>query len=167
MLNLKDTHFIAWLSAALTVASLTMPAQAADPPGRAIPAEKLKQLPDSHVIESQGKRITVGELRKIREAEARVAEDKAKSARIEAGAELKTLQAKLAAETEAKLKSDHAKLMAELPRLRQAGAPAQAPQREAIQREAAQLYQRSKTASPAEKAQIEKRAGELLRQLGR
>jgi hypothetical protein len=34
-----------------------------------------------------------------------------------------------------------------------------------IQREAAQLFQRSKTASPAERAQIERRAGQLLQQL--
>ena len=39
------------------------------------------------------------------------------------------------------------------------------PQLEAIEQEAAQLWQRSQRASPAEQAQIEQRAGQLLQQL--
>jgi hypothetical protein len=41
----------------------------------------------------------------------------------------------------------------------------QARQLDAIQEEAAQLFQRSKTAPPGEQAQIEQRAGQLLQQL--
>jgi len=65
----------------------------------------------------------------------------------------------------AKLQADRAKAMAEFTRLRQAAATPQARQLEAIKEEAAQLYERSKHASPAEQAQIEQRARQLLQQL--
>lgn len=125
--------------------------------------QQLKGLPDNAVIESKRGRFTVGEIRakgvqKWKEIEAKAqADDAQKRAKFQAHL------AKIEQQRRAKLEADRAKAMAEFTRLRLA--PAASAQREVIQQEAAQLFQRSKTASPAERAQIEQRAGQLLQQL--
>ncbi len=125
--------------------------------------QQLKVLPDSAVIESKRGRLTVGEIRakgmqKWKEIEAKAQADDAEM-KVKYQGELQKWQQ----QRQAKLEADRAKAMAEFTRL--SLAPAASAQREVIQQEAAQLFQRSKTASPAEQAQIEQRAAQLLQQL--
>lgn len=166
MSNFKNA-FAPCLLGGFTVVLLSVPLEAADPPGKAISWERLQQLPESQVIESKGKRVTVGEVKKLLRADFEKAAAKAKTARTESQAKLTALQSKLTTGRKAKFDADRGKALAEVSRLEQAGGSTQGSPREAIEKEAQQLYQRSKTASAAEKAQIDKRANELLRQLER
>jgi hypothetical protein len=94
------------------------------------------------------------------------AEVKAKTAAATAQAAFEADRAKFLQGQKAKLEAENAKVRAEVSRLRQQRpAPAQSPQLDAIRREAGQLLERSKTASPAERAQIDQRAAQLLQQL--
>jgi DMSO/TMAO reductase YedYZ molybdopterin-dependent catalytic subunit len=82
-------------------------------------------------------------------------------------AEAQFEQSRIQFEQQQKAESEahKAKAMAEFTRRTQAAATLQVRQLEAIQKEAAKLYERSKRASPAEQAQIEQRALQLLEQL--
>ena len=127
--------------------------------------EQLKRLPDTAVIELQGQRLTVGEIRARGAQRQREVMMKAQAAAREAQSKFAARRAQFLQQQQAQLQADNAKAMAEVARLRQAAGPARSPQLEAIEQEAAQLFQRSQRASPAERAQIEQRAGELLQQL--
>ncbi len=90
----------------------------------------------------------------------------------QARAQAEAKAAAAAAKAQAEFEADRAKFLdAEKAKVRTAGrrpaAPAQSPQLDAIRREANQLAERVRTASPAEQAQIEERAAQLLQQLGR
>jgi hypothetical protein len=117
---------------------------------------QLKTLPDSTVVESEGKRLTVGEIK------ARSTEIQRKAvANAEAGARSAAERsAARAAQFErrkmAKLDADKAKGTVELGRISQF---------EAIRKEAAQMMERSKTATPAQMNEMNQRAQQLLRQL--
>jgi len=144
----------------LVTLGLTRPVWAGAAPGTVIPVERLtlrqiQQLPDSQVIESRGQRITIGELKRMREAEGRAAEASARAAKNEVDAKLRALQGKLAADKQT-IDLQNAKAMAEFARLGHVAA---------MEQEAAQLWQRAQRASPAEQAQIEQRAAQLLQQL--
>jgi hypothetical protein len=127
--------------------------------------QQLKRLPDSAVIESQGRRFTVGEIRARAAQRRREMAAKAPVAARAAQAKVAARQAQFLQQQQAQLQADNVKAMAEFGRLRQARATPQARQVEAIEQEAAQLFQRSQRAAPAERAQIEQRAGQLLQQL--
>lgn len=117
---------------------------------------QLRSLPDAAVVESGGRRVTVGEIR-ARAVEAQ----KAVVAGAEADAKASAAKfaargAQLAQQRQAKLDADGAKATTEVARLRGV---------DAIRAEAARLLQRSKTASPAQLMEIEARAKQLLEQL--
>ena len=131
--------------------------------------EQFDRLPDTQPIEIKGQRMTAGGIRanraKMRQARAE-AEAKATAAAAKAQAEFEADRAKFLQEQKARLDTENAKVRAEVARLRQQRpAPAQSPQLDAIRREAGQLLERSKTASPAERVQIEQRAAQLRQQL--
>lgn len=162
MFNLRTSRVMTslLLLGTLVTPGLTMPVWAGGAPSTVIPVERLtlrqiQQLPDSQVIESRGQRITIGELKRMREAEGRAAEASARAAKNEVEAKLRALQGKLAADKQT-IDLQNAKAMADFGRLGQVAA---------MEQEAAQLFQRSKTASPAEQVQIEQRAALLLQQL--
>jgi hypothetical protein len=137
-----------------------LPAEAGGVQGPVIRGDQLTKqqfeaLPDSAVIEFKGRRMTKGQIR------AKAAKSTETMARGQAPA--RAAQARVAArhaqflqQQQAQLQADNAKAMAEFGRLRQVAA---------IEQEAAQLFQRSKTAAPAERAQIDQRAAQLLQQL--
>lgn len=125
--------------------------------------EQLKTLPDATVIELRGERTTAGEIRAKMRLPADVATTRAqavaaqlKANTSQATARFEGRRTQFLQQQQAKLQADNAKAMAELALLRQEAA---------IQQEAAQLLQRSKTASPQERAQIQQRASQLLQQL--
>ena len=128
--------------------------------------EHFDRLSDTQPIEIKGQRMTAGKIRaNMRQARAE-AEAKAKVAAAKVQAEFEAERTKFLQAQKAKLEAENAKVRAEVTRLRQQQpAPAQSPQLDAIRREAGQLLERSKTASPAERAQIEQRAAQLIQQL--
>jgi hypothetical protein len=150
-----------------------LPAEAGEVQGQIIRGDQLTKqqleaLPDNTVIEFKGKRITRAEIRakasKSNEAMAKVPAAVATKVR----AKFDQRRALFEQQQQAKLNADNQKVNAEFARLQQTGGgTTQDSKRAAIENEARDLSQRYKTASPAEKAQIDKRAGELLRQLGK
>jgi len=139
------------------------PAEAGGAPGpQVLRADQLtkqqfRAAPDSAVIEFRGQRVTKAQIR------ARAAQ-KAHEGMAKVEVAVRQERARFEQE-QAKLHADNAKVQAELARLRQARATPQARQVDAIEQEAAQLFERSKRASPADRAQIEQRASQLLQQL--
>ncbi|MCI0408522.1 MAG: hypothetical protein L0191_08170 [Acidobacteria bacterium] len=133
--------------------------------GEQLTKQQLKSLPDTAVIEYQGQRFSVDQIRARAAQQHREAAAKAQAVARQAQTQFEVRRAKFLQEQQAKLQADNAKATAEMGRLHQASATPQALQRAAIQDEAAQLFQRSKTASPAERAQIEQRAAQLLQQV--
>ena len=127
--------------------------------------QQLKRLPDNAVIESKGQRMTKAQIRALAAQKGQANQAKAQAALSQANAAFEERRAQLEQQHQAKLQADNAKAMAEFTRQSQAGGPAASLQLEAIQEEAAQLFERSKRASPAEQAQIEQRAAQLLQQL--
>jgi hypothetical protein len=128
--------------------------------GAELTPQQFQSLPDNAVIEYDGKQSTAGELRaRARQQKAALATEIAaldKSQREGEGKRAKFLQ-----DRKAKLDAENAKVATELARLRQSGGIP-----ENVKQETNQLRERSKNAkTDAEKAQIEQRAGELLRQL--
>ena len=129
--------------------------------GEQLTQQQFDALPDSAVIEFRGTRITAGEVRvKIKQAEIG-AQAQAQAAAAQAQAKFEAYRAKFLQEQKAKLDAANAKVRAEIARLRQASAAAPLTQQQAIQKEAVELLNRSKTATPAEQIQIEQRAGQL------
>ncbi|MGH7411731.1 MAG: hypothetical protein ACREJ6_11825 [Candidatus Methylomirabilis sp.] len=129
--------------------------------------QQLKRLPDNAVIESKGQRMTKAQIRALAAQKVQQHQASAQAALNQARVAFQQRRAQLEQQTQAKLQADNVKAMADFTRLAPTSATPQARQLEAIQEEAAQLFQRSKTASPAELAQIEQRAAQLLQQLGR
>jgi len=121
--------------------------------------EQFDRLPDTQPIEMKGQRTTAGEIRtKMKQARAE-AEVKMKAAAAQAQAGFEADRVQFLQAQKARLDAENAKVRQQRP------AAAQSPQFDAIRREAGQLLERSKTASPAERAQIEQRAAQLLQQL--
>jgi len=125
--------------------------------------QQLKRLPDNAVIESKGQKMTKAQIRALAAQKGQQNQARAQTGLNQAGVAFEQRRSQLEQQHQAKLQADGAKAMAEFTRL--SLAPAVSAQREVIQQEAAQLFQRSKTASPAEQAQIEQRAAQLLQQL--
>jgi hypothetical protein len=132
--------------------------------GDQLTRQQFEALPDTAVIEFKGKRMTKAEIRvKAANSQEAMAKVQAVARQIEAQFEQRRIQ--IERQQQAKIRADKAKAMAEFTRQSDAGTTPQARQFEAIQKEAAQLYERSKRASPTEQAQIEQRARQLLQQL--
>ena len=128
---------------------------------------KLKSMPDNTPVESKGQRITLGEVRAKEKQMVAAAAAKMKAAAAQSKVKFDEYTARFNEKQQAKLKADNQKVNAEFARLNQGGGSGQDSRRAAVENEARELSQRYKTASPAEKAQIDRRAGELLRQLGK
>lgn len=128
--------------------------------GDQLTPQQFKALSDDAVIEFEGKNSTAGEFRaKARQQQQEFNSEGAAANKGQKEGDAK--KAKFLQDQKAKLDAENAKVMAQLARMRQSGGGVP----ENIKQEANQLRERSKNASPAEKAQIEQRAGELLRQL--
>lgn len=146
------------------------PAEAGGAPGPQVlrggqlTKQQFEALPDTAVIEVKGQRMTKAQIRaKAAKSQEAMAKGQAVARQTEAQFEQRRIQ--FEQQQQAKLQADNAKAVAEFTRQSQASGPAASPQLDAIQEEAAQLHERSKRASPAEQAQIEQRAGQLLQQL--
>ena len=130
-------------------------------------AELRKQfstLPDSAVIEFKGKRATVGEIRskmqqspKAKET-AKLVSERAKTAADRTAAEVEARRVQSLAQRQAALADSIAKAKAEFTRIQAAS--------EAIEEEGRRLARQYRTATPSEKEQLDRRASELLQQLG-
>ena len=127
---------------------------------------KLKALPDNTPVESKGQRMTLGEVRAKEKQMSAAAAAKMKAAAARSKVKFDEYGAKFNEKQQAKLKADNQKVNAELAKLNQDGGSGRDSRRATIENEARELSVRYKTASAAEKVQIDRRAGELLRQLG-
>lgn len=131
--------------------------------GQQLTKQQFDALPDTTVIDFRGTRITAGEARaRIKQAET-AAQAEAQAAAAQAQAKFDAYRAKFLQDQKAKLQEAHVKTRAEIARLRKVGA-APLTQQQAIQKEAVELLNRSKTATPAEQTQIEQRALQLQQQ---
>jgi hypothetical protein len=146
------------------------PAEAGGAPGPQVvrggqlTKQQFEVLPDTAVIEFKGQRMTKAQIQaKAAKSQEAMAKGQAVARQTEAQFEQRRIQ--FEQQQQARLQTDNAKAMAEFTRQSQVSATPHAWQLEAIQEEAAQLFERSKRASPAEQAQIEQRAGQLLQQL--
>jgi hypothetical protein len=158
---------------ALTAAPAALRAQAVlnlQEMGKRMPKKeyrmKLKAMPDSTPVESKGQRMTLGEVRAKEKQMSAAATAKMKTAAAESKVRFDDYAAKFNERRQVKLKADNQKVNAELVRLQQKGGSGQGSRRAAIENEARELAERYKNADPAEKVRIDRRAGELLRQLG-
>jgi hypothetical protein len=149
----------------LAAVSLPGPAAGQGP----IKAELLKRedfdrLPDQQEIEVQGQKTTAGEVRARAREQAASAEAKAKQGASDTKSKFDAARTRFLQDQKASVEAANARARAQSPRSKAAG-PTASPQFQAIRQEAIQLNERSKTASPAERAQIEARAAELLGKL--
>lgn len=129
---------------------------------------KLRSLPDNAPVEFKGQRMTLGEIRAKEKQMLAAAAAKMKAAAAQSKTKFEEYAAQFNEKQQAKLRADNQKVEAEFARLQTTGGGSgQVSKRAAIENEARELSQRYKNASPAEKAQIDRRAGELLRQLER
>lgn len=141
---------------------------------------RLKKLSDHDVVEVAGRQMTkaqfVSEIgKKSQRARARVKGENA----TQSQARFETLRSQFEAQQNTELESENMRVRAQFARVAQQWGPAGASQvarrqplseRESIRREAVELIRRSGAASPAERAEIEKRAQQLLqraKQVGR
>src|SRR5262249_8388501 len=132
--------------------------------GEQLTKQQFEALPDTAVIEFKGKRMTKGEIR-AKVAKSREARAKAQAVARQTKAQFEERRIQVERQRQAKMQADRAKAIGEFTRQSEGAAPPQAPQFEAIRKEAMQLYERSKRASPTEQAEIEQRAHQLLQQL--
>jgi len=141
---------------------------------------RFKKLSDQDIVEVAGRQMTkaqfLGEIgKKSQQARARVKGENA----AQAQAKFETLRSQFEAQQNTELQAENTRVRTQFARVAQQWGPAGASQaarrqplseREVLRREAADLIRRSGTASPAEKAEIEARAQQLLqkaKQLGR
>lgn len=128
--------------------------------GERLTKQQFEALPDNALIEFKGQRATKASIR-AREAQNRATAERMNALARQTRAEFEQRRIQFGQQRKAKLEADRAKAMAEFARLNQANSR----QIKAIEVEAAQLQERSKRASTAEKARIEERAYQLLQQL--
>jgi len=129
--------------------------------------EQFKALPDNAVIEINGRQVTKQHyLAEIEQKHMQASHAKMQAMGAQMKADFEKRRVQFLKDQRAKLDASNAHVQAQFASLRQQSAdPARASKHKAIQQEARQLYIKSKTASPADRDQIEKRAGELLQQL--
>jgi hypothetical protein len=128
--------------------------------GDQLTKQQFDALPDTAQIDFKGQRMTKARMR-VREAKSQETAEKVRALARQSRAEFQQRLIHFEQQRKAKIQADAAKAMGEFTRQSQA----EARQFKAIEAEAAQLYKRSEHASPAEKAQIEQRASQLLHQL--
>lgn len=166
MIGHATSYPIPWLAAAWLLVLPFSTAVAQDTAVRPVPAERLTleqidRLPDDRIVEAEdGERITAGELKAMRAAEAEAAAAHAAAAKRERDAMLEALREKPGTERANRLETENAKIVAVLERLR--GAQAELAE---IRKEAIDLYQRSERARLPERANLSERAKLLLMRL--
>jgi hypothetical protein len=128
--------------------------------GDQLTKQQFEALPDTALINFKGQLMTKAQIR-VRAAKSQEAMEKGHALARQTRAEFEQRLIHFEQQRKAKIQADKAKAMGEFARQSQA----EARQLKAIEAEAAQLYKRSERASPAEKAQIEQRASQLLQQL--
>jgi hypothetical protein len=122
---------------------------------KALTDKQIRALPDSAVVEFQGKPTTMGALRALQAKTRSIATVEIDAGGAKPKAKFAARRAQFLQQQQAALQAAHVKALAEAARLRQASATIQATQQDAIRNEAIQLQERAKTASPAEQARIE------------
>jgi hypothetical protein len=128
--------------------------------------EEFDSLPENRVVEVGGVQTTKREYLARLERQHDEALSKLRAAAIEARAMLEAKRDKFLQNQVARIEKDNAKTLARFAESgRQRRSIAQSAGFNAIRKEATELERRSQTASPAEQAQIEQRAWELLQQL--
>jgi hypothetical protein len=128
--------------------------------GDQLTKQQFEALPDTALINFKGQQMTKAQIR-VRATKSQEAMEKGHALARQTRAEFEQRLIHFEQQRKAKIQADKAKAMEEFARQSQA----EARQLKAIEAEAAQLYKRSEGASPAEKAQIEQRASQLLQQL--
>lgn len=124
--------------------------------GDQLTKKQLLTLPDTAVIEVQGRRMTVGQI-KTRAAQRHTElEAKSRAWALQAQSRFAARRAQSVQRQQATWAANRIKANAEVARLRQVAA---------IQAEAAQLFHRSSRAAAGERAQIDQRAAQLVQQL--
>ena len=158
--------FILFAFGMLTLATATASAERRATPspqvvsGEHLTKQQFETLPDSALIDFKGRRMTKADIR-AREAQSLDMAEKVQALARQSRVEFKQHLIQFEQQRKTKLEIDKAKATGEFARLSQADSQ----QLKAIEVEAAQLQERSKRASPAEKAHIEQRANQLLQQL--
>lgn len=128
--------------------------------GDQLTKQQFEALPDTALIDFKGRRMTKASIQ-AREAQGHDTAENVQTLARQSRVEFEQRLIQFEQQRKTKLEVDKAKAMGEFARLSQADSR----QLKAIEVEAAQLYERSKRASSAEKAQIEQRANQLLQQL--
>jgi hypothetical protein len=148
--------------------ALLAPAGAAEAPGRGqkITQQQFDALPSNAVIEFKGKKIPKSEIQ-ARAAKRKEAMAKVPAAASKAREKFEQHRVQFDQKQQEKLTAENQKVKAEFAKLDRGGASGSGSRRVAIESEARELSARYKTASTAEKAQIDRRADELARELGR
>jgi hypothetical protein len=129
--------------------------------------QQFNALLDNSIFVYKGRRLTKGDflVNASRAHTAALARHEAVLAQNRARFE--GLRARFLNDQHARLQAKNARLYAELTRLHQVQAAAMDPQHQALEREARDISTRSRNASPAERAQLNQRAANALRQLRR
>jgi exonuclease VII large subunit len=148
---------------------LLTPAGAAEAParGQKITQQQFDALPSNGVIEFKGKKIPKSEIQ-ARAAKRKEAMAKVPAAATKAQQKVEQRRVQFDQKQQEKLTAENQKIKAEFAKLEKGGGGSGADSRRAaIEKEARELSARYKTASAAEKAQIDRRADELARELGK
>lgn len=124
--------------------------------------ELLRTLPDNAVLEADGKRITVGELRAQMEQRRAAVQAKMEEAARRAAGELERRRAAFRESEKARLEAGRKEAMAYFESLPKPPAELQG-ELQAIREEMRKLLERARTASPKEQDEILRRADELVR----
>jgi hypothetical protein len=158
--------FILFAFGILTLGTATASAETRATPspqvvsGAQLTKQQFEALPDSALIDFKGRQMTKASIR-ARETQSHDTAEKVQALARQSRVEFQQRLIQFEQQRKTKLEVDKAKAMGEFARLSQANPR----QLKAIEVEAAQLYERSKRASPADKAHIEQRANQLLQQL--
>ena len=133
--------------------------------------ERFRELfptwPDNAVLEADGKRITVGELKAKMEQQRAAAQAKMDEAERKAAAELERRRAAFRESEKARLEAARKEAMAYFERLPKPPSAEVQAELQAIREELWNLRQRARTASPKEQEEILRRANELVRKYSR
>jgi len=164
--KMQQIAYILFVSGVLTLGTASASAEGRTSSqvvsGNGLTRQQFEALPDTALIDFNGRRTTKARIR-AKEAQSRDAAERVQALAQQSRAEFKQRLTRYEQERKTQLGVARTKAMEEFARLSQA----QARQVKAIEVEAAQLQERSRRASPAEKVQIEQRADQLLQQLYR
>jgi len=147
---------------------LLPPAGAGEAPARSerLTKQQFDALPNNAMIEFKGKRIPKADIQ-ARAAKRKEAMAKVPAAASKAREKFDQRRTEFEKKQQEKITADNQKVKAEFAKLGKDAGSGPDARRASIENEASELSARYKTASATEKAQIDRRANELLRELGR